>query len=172
MSPLVLTVTGRDRPGVVAAVAKILFENGCNVTESSMTQLCGTVVMMLVLDAPEPATPASLEEAFAPMAAELEMQVSIWELPRKTTQARPTHVLTVHGQDESGILHRITHSLSGLGINITDLNSRVLGGIHGQRYALMLELEVPEGLRPQMIEKIGDLVGVQLSVRPLDDEVP
>ena len=43
-----VTVVGNDRPGIVAGVTEVLFEQGCNLEDTSMTILRGHFTMMLV----------------------------------------------------------------------------------------------------------------------------
>src|SRR5437870_73749 len=66
-----LAAIGRDRPGIVAACARTLFEQGCNVEDSSMTLLRGNFAVMLVLAAPEGTTGSSLTAALEPACREL-----------------------------------------------------------------------------------------------------
>ena len=52
MRQYLLTAAGRDRPGLVAAVSKILFEEGCNLEDSAMTRLQGEFAILLILSGP------------------------------------------------------------------------------------------------------------------------
>ena len=49
MKHAILTVIGKDRPGIVANVTEILFEYGCNLEDASMTILEGEFAMIVVL---------------------------------------------------------------------------------------------------------------------------
>jgi predicted amino acid-binding ACT domain protein len=44
-----VSVFGRDRPGIVAAVTRVLADAGCNLEDTSMTILRGHFAMMLVI---------------------------------------------------------------------------------------------------------------------------
>ena len=44
-----LSVVGRDRPGIVAEVSRVLFELGCNIEDSTCTILSGQFAMILVI---------------------------------------------------------------------------------------------------------------------------
>jgi glycine cleavage system transcriptional repressor len=86
----------------------------------------------------------------------------------------PSHVLTVYGADRPGILYRVTELLASRGVNITDLNSRLVG-VDTPVYALMLELAVPASL------PVGDLdrslsdaaaeIGVDMSLLVREDDL-
>ena len=59
----------------MAAVARILYEQGCNIADSSMTRLGGNFAMLLVVQAPEGRSPGDLLAALAPDAARLGLTV-------------------------------------------------------------------------------------------------
>ena len=44
-----LTLIGQDRPGIVAAVTKGLFEAGCNLGETSMLRLGNNFTIMMMV---------------------------------------------------------------------------------------------------------------------------
>ena len=49
MRSFVLALTGRDRPGIVAAVTGVLLEHGLNLEDAEMAILRGHFAVMLVL---------------------------------------------------------------------------------------------------------------------------
>jgi glycine cleavage system transcriptional repressor len=49
-----VSVFGRDRPGIVAAVTRVLADAGCNLEDTSMTILRGHFAMMLVISGGDP----------------------------------------------------------------------------------------------------------------------
>ena len=53
MNHFALTIVGRDRPGIVSQVTEILFNNGCNIADSSCSILGGQFAMILILGHPE-----------------------------------------------------------------------------------------------------------------------
>jgi glycine cleavage system transcriptional repressor len=142
MASLALAAIGRDRPGIVAAVSKVLFDLGCNVEDSSMTLLRGNFSMMLIVAAPEDLGARALQEALRPACDEMGLTFSVLDVDDRATVPSPTHVLTVYGGDKPGILFRTCSVLADAGVNITDVNSRLVGEAE-PIYALILEVEVP-----------------------------
>ena len=53
MGQFALSVVGRDRPGIVAEVSRVLFELGCNIEDSTCTILSGQFAMILVIAHPK-----------------------------------------------------------------------------------------------------------------------
>jgi glycine cleavage system transcriptional repressor len=166
-----LAAIGRDRPGIVAAVAEVLYEQGCNVEDSSMTLLRGNFSMMLVLASPEGATAASLTAALRPACDRMGLLYSVLDVEDTAETPHPSHVLTVYGADKPGILFQVAEVLVDAGVNITDLNSRLVGADEPV-YALMLELAVPVDAE-QLLRRLVDVattIGVDVTLRPRDDD--
>lgn len=174
MPSFALAAIGRDRPGIVASVARVLYEQGCNVEDSSMTLLRGNFAIMLVLTAPDGTTAPSLEEALVPACERLGLTYSVRDVGDTDDVPDPSHVLTVYGADKPGILFQITDTLAADGVNITDLNSRLVGAAEPV-YALMLELSLPADLSEDMLrghlEERATSLGVDLTLHVREDDV-
>ena len=44
----VMTVSGKDRPGIVADVSQLIFETNCNLEDSTMTRLADQFAVILL----------------------------------------------------------------------------------------------------------------------------
>lgn len=174
MPSFALAAIGRDRPGIVGAVAKVLFEQGCNVEDSSMTLLRGNFAIMLILASPEGVTAASLATALQPACEQMGLTFSVLDVEDTAEVAHPSHVLTVYGADKPGILFHVAEILAGQGVNITDLDSRLVGA-NEPVYALMLELAIPASLAVEDLERrlteSASEMGVDLSLRAREEDV-
>jgi glycine cleavage system transcriptional repressor len=174
MASYALAAIGSDRPGIVSEVARALYEAGCNVEDSSMTLLRGNFAIMLVFSAPESTDAKQLEGVLEPVCAQLGLMSSVLEVDDRPTTPDPSLVLTVYGADRPGILAGMTEALASRNVNITDLNSRLVG-TEDPVYALQLELELPAGLSSQELESaVGEVasgLGVDISITECDPEV-
>jgi len=128
----------------------VLYDLGCNVEDSSMTLLRGNFSMMLVIACPDDLTAQRARDALRPACDEMGLTFSVLEVDDRVSVPEPTHVLTVYGGDKPGILYRTCELLAANAVNITDLNSRLVGA-EQPVYALILELEVPSAV------DVGDL---------------
>lgn len=45
----IMTAFGKDRPGIVAEIARIIYENKCNLEDSSMGRLADEFTLILLL---------------------------------------------------------------------------------------------------------------------------
>ena len=137
-----------------------------------MTLLRGNFAIQLVFTAPDDSTAASLQEALQAPCDAMGLLFSVLEVGDTTDTPEPTHLLTVYGADKPGILFRVTEKLASAGVNITDLNSRLVGEDEPV-YALMLELEVP-GNASALERDLGTMaadVGVDIVLRERETDV-
>lgn len=141
-----LTLSGRDRPGIVARATRVLYETGCNIADSSMTRLRGEFVIMLILRLPDGLAPGTLEERLAGVAQELELDVRVKPLtPAEDTcpaEVGEPCVITVLGADQPGIVYRVSRALEEAGGNVGDLHTQVIGTPERPVYVMMIEAEV------------------------------
>ncbi len=174
MPSFALAAIGRDRPGIVAAVAEVLYEQGCNVEDSSMTLLRGNFSIMLVLASPPGTTAATIAAALRPACERIGLTFDVLDIEDTAEVPQASHMLTVYGADRPGILYRITQLLSSAGVNIIDLNSRLVGA-DTPVYALMLELAVPPSLDDdELNRRLADVareIGVDLTLRIREDDL-
>ncbi len=124
----IMTAFGLDRPGIVADVTEILYENGCNLEDSSMTLLAGEFTLVLLFSAPSPDVGEQLSRACRRL--EQEKRVSAFFRPVESREAPPTgdvSVRTIHveGMDQAGIVYKVSRFLADQRINIVDLKSTV-----------------------------------------------
>lgn len=159
---LAVTVVGNDRPGIVAAVAKSLYEAGCNLDDATSTILHGHFSMVLIVRAAAGASADEIESKLQGDASALDLVVTVRPVEDVDTPVSPpTHVVSVYGADRPGIVFRVAEALADGGANITDLTSRVIGDEQAPVYALMLEVAVPEDA---MLEAMLDPLRAELEV--------
>lgn len=170
MRQLSMAAIGRDRPGIVAAVTKVLFEQGCNLADCSMTVLSGQFAMILLLNAPDAFVRADLEEALKLVGAELDLSIMVSEPHGGGAQpsGRP-YVISVYGSDRPGIVHRVAAELASRQVNVTDLMSRIVGdGV----YTVVLDVDLPDDLDPEQfgseLRSVAGELGVDVSFRPAE----
>lgn len=168
-----ITAIGRDRSGIVAGVAKALFEEGCNLQDVSSTILGGHFSMMLVVRAPQGVSADDLESSLVPTAEELGLLVSVKPVDdEERVVVPPTHMVSVYGADRPGIVYRVAELLFRKKANITDLTSRVIGSDEEPVYALMLEVAVPGDVDvAQELDRLRSELGIEISVHPIDADV-
>ena len=173
MSELVaVTVVGVDRPGIVSAITKVLFERGCNLEDVSSTILRGHFSMMLVVHVPPAVEPDTLEQELAAAGSDLGLIVTVRPVEEADTHVPdPTHMVSVYGADKPGIVFQVAQALASLGANITDLTSRVIGDDAEPVYAVMLEVAFPKDADPDQLLGLRDQLDVDVSIHPVEADL-
>ncbi|MGH8991450.1 MAG: glycine cleavage system protein R [Acidimicrobiia bacterium] len=145
---------GADRPGIVASVTGVLFQRGCNLKDCSMTVLSGHFAMMMLVEASDDLVLESLEADLAKAEGCAELTLAVRPAGEATSVlvGGDHYVVSVYGSDRPGIMHRIATVLAEHRANITDVNTRVIGGEDEPIYAMLLEVTLPPGLDPAVLE--------------------
>ena len=121
-----LTLIGEDKPGIVAAITKALFDLGFNLGETSMLRLGGNfTIMMMVSGSHEE---AYLHDQLRPVIEAQGMRLHIDPIQAHLHEhLLPNIQVTVSGADRAGIVAQVTGALAEAGFNILDLESDVAG---------------------------------------------
>lgn len=175
----IVTALGKDRPGIVAGVTKILYKLGCNLEDSAMTRLEGEFAIMLIFSATAKLTEPILRKAFAPLERQLKLVVHLKALskpeagaPRKAGRA---FLISAYGADRLGIVFRVAEALAQRGINITDVHTHRSTGAGPSLYLMLLEVEVPSRITSQTLEQhlkqLGKTLGIEVSLRSSEADV-
>jgi glycine cleavage system transcriptional repressor len=170
MNALAVTVLGHDRPGIIADVTGVLAELGGNLEDSSMTLLRGHFAMTLVVD-----VPVASDEVESRLSHLVDQGLRVSVLPLQSDDVddaqRAGFILSVHGADRPGIVSKLTAVIAGAGGNITDLTTRLAGGL----YVLVAEVGLPpetdiDRLSAEINATAAEL-GVGATLRPADTEL-
>jgi glycine cleavage system transcriptional repressor len=173
---LALYAIGRDRPGIVAAVARVLLDHEINIEDSQATILRGHFAMVLILGAPEDADADALLDDLTGTAEELDLEwIHVGDVAAAGEPVtNPSHVLSVYGGDHPGIVHAVSSALAERDVGITDLNSRMVDGENGDEpiYVLMLEVALPGDADEREVraalDGVAEQEGVEVELRELD----
>jgi glycine cleavage system transcriptional repressor len=167
-----VTVVGIDRPGIVSAMSKVLYERGCNLEDVSSTILRGHFSMMLLVHVPDAVDADTLEADLDSAGRGLGLTVTVRPVEETTSEVpAPTHMVSVYGADKPGIVFKVAKKLATVGANITDLTSRVIGEGSSPVYAVMLEVVFPEGTDPDSILSLREELDVDVSVHPVEADL-
>jgi len=121
-----LTLVGRDRPGIVAEVTRLLFEANCQLGEASMMRLGGnfTVMLMVQTEQKQNDLESLLQKKLAPLELKLHIDLIEGHLHEHIV---PDICVSVHGADRPGIVAEVTRVLQQQNFHILDLESDVGG---------------------------------------------
>jgi glycine cleavage system regulatory protein len=161
---LVMTVIGRDRPGLVGALAALVAAQGGNWLESRMSRLGGHFAGILRVQ-----VAADKEAALTGSLKELEREgltvVVHSDRAEREASATSLALLEVVGQDRPGIVHQISHALASHAVNVEELDSGCSSAaMSGESlFRARARLRIPETcnlarLRQELEKIAGDLI--------------
>ena len=172
---LVMTVIGRDRPGLVESVASLVAAHGGNWLESRMSRLGGQFAGILRVEVPgdnEPALVAALKQLDSQGLTVVVHPDQPGPLPASPRQS----LLEIVGQDRPGIVREISHALASFGVNVEELHTECLSAaMSGETlFKARARLSLPETCSTaevrQKLERIAEDLIVEFSLADLPQQ--
>ncbi|GMV32937.1 MAG: transcriptional regulator [Chloroflexi bacterium] len=120
---IVLTLTGKDRIGLVDQVASLVAKRDGNVEASKMARLGGEFAMLMLVAIPE-ANISNLDRDLQTLRGEgCQIIMVQTEADSKKYAGWLPYEIEVTGADHEGIIHEIAHFLASRGINIESMDT-------------------------------------------------
>jgi glycine cleavage system transcriptional repressor len=175
-----LSAIGRDRPGIVADLAELIYECDCNLEDSSMTILGSEFAVLLLLSGEGD----ELERRLAAGCKRLEWEkrLTVFFRPLETDPAavapgRRTVAMEceVHGVDKAGIVARVARTLADQGINITALQTQSRPGpetgtpMFTMRLRMAVPAEIDRAVLRDCLERVAADLRVDVSLAELGE---
>ena len=170
----IMTAFSKDRPGIVADITEVIYENGCNLEDSTMTKMLDEFVIILMFTGNR----EGLEDRLAKDCRRLEKEkgISAYIRPAKDEAEQKqipfsTITINVEGIDQTGIVFKVTRFLADNDINIENLTSRrfISPESGTAMYFMEIEAQVPETVSREHVEKglsqVGEKLNLDIAVR-------
>jgi glycine cleavage system transcriptional repressor len=127
---LVMSALGKDRPGIVDQISKVIFELDCSIADSRMTVLGGEFAILLLVEGPWNKL-ARLEDQVEELESRLELTITT----KRTEERRPQgnllpYAVDVVALDHPGIVYNLASFFSQRGINIEDMTTAGYAAAH------------------------------------------
>jgi len=149
MHKVILTILGHDRPGIVGTVAKVLFEQNCNIENVSQTILQTEFSGSFIVSLPPEVLPNQLQKILIEDLASMDMHVHIAPLATARDAFQPKgsepFVITTKGPDRKGLVAGISAAIARFGVNITNLKAVFKGGDEPGNNIMIYEVDIPAG---------------------------
>ena len=126
MPHVILTAIGADRPGLVDEVSQYIFNHGGNIEDSRMVNLRGQFAIMVLLGGDEP-TLGRVRQELPTLSRQTTLRTELHDAAPSAIargEAQPFR-LTGTSIDQPGLVHRVSHLLRGLHVNIESLETRL-----------------------------------------------
>ncbi|HTX21934.1 MAG TPA: ACT domain-containing protein [Candidatus Aquilonibacter sp.] len=161
--PLVMTVIGPDRTGLVELVARAVAENGGNWLESRLCRLGGEFAGILRIEIPADQQPALLDA----LQKISRLNITVRADEAKISPAAGRQVkLEVVGHDRPGIVREISAALARAGVNVEEFSSEIVSApMSGENlFKAAARLQLPEGCDLAVLKKDLEKIATDLLV--------
>jgi glycine cleavage system transcriptional repressor len=155
-----LSAIGRDRPGIVADLAELIYECDCNLEDSSMAILGSEFAVLLLLSSQ--AADAERRLAGACKRLEWEKRLTVFfralegePVPYAARERARRYALQAVGVDRAGIVAKIARCLADHGVNIAEMQtqSRPEPESGTPIYTMRMQLDVPDRVDAVALER-------------------
>ena len=160
MESLVVTVIGKDRPGLVELVSAVVEDHGGDWVESRMSRLAGEFAGILRVSVPA-ARADALSEGLEGLRSE-GLRVVVERGFEDAIEEGHVILLELIGSDRPGIVHKISEALAARGVNVDELNTECEGApwSGGTLFKAMARLRAPRALDlDQLRESLEAIAG-------------
>jgi glycine cleavage system transcriptional repressor len=153
----VMTAFGKDRVGIVADVTRLLYENDCNLEDTTMNMLVDEFTMSLLFSCKQ----SNIEEQLSRECRRLELEKGISAfvrplpaLQRKVPKGYKTCTLHIECLDQAGIVYKTSQFLADNNLNILHLNSTAKASPESGAtiYSMDIHIQVPEEISLDKVE--------------------
>jgi glycine cleavage system transcriptional repressor len=173
----IVSAMGRDRPGLVADLARLIYDCDANLEDSRMTILGSDFAVILLCSA----LAADAGDRLAVGAKRLERDHALTILVRSLEgESRPTvpasdfalYRIEAAGEDKAGIVAGLCRVLADHSVNIAELSTRSRPGPGGSpHYEMTLVAQVPVRLDArelrEALEREADRLVVDVALMPI-----
>lgn len=170
------SAVGKDRPGIVAALSNVFYQQGCNLLDSSMTKLADQFAVVMILETSERTQPDELRGALDKLGTEWGLQVAAGPVEHSADQASQAtgepQLVSVYGADQAGITWKVAEVIARHKWNVTDLSTKQIPG-SAPVYILLLEIVPTQGSAPladlkKDLQQLGTDLGCSVSLKDVE----
>jgi glycine cleavage system transcriptional repressor len=151
---IVLSVLSKDRPGIIADIANVIFELEGDLADMSQSVLDGFFSMIVIAQFDAEITEQMIQEKILNLNSKTELNCIVREINETSisqTQSNPgdIYVVTGQGKNRTGLVAAIGSFCRDHSINIIDYDTK----LSGNTYSMILDIDIPSTLSPDKIHE-------------------
>ena len=173
MSQLVITAVGSDRPGLVDAFTGFLHDAGANIADSRMINLRGQFAILILVEADSDDVIRRIANEAVDAGNEVGLEVRIaGDKSIETRMQGQPYRVKVFAMDQPGIVHRVTHLLHQLKVNIEELATNLSAGSYSGTplFTMIMLITIPRDVPVKQLklelETLCDELNCDVDVDP------
>ena len=132
MNKFIITVLGKDRPGIISSISNVLFEFGCNLENANQMILQEQFAGFFLVDTPPGSDMRALSFRLHQATKKEGLTIHITPVDEKKTSEEniegETYLITTIGPDQKGLVARFSKILAQFNANIENLKAVFKGG--------------------------------------------
>ncbi len=173
---LIVSAIGRDRPGLVAELAQLIYDCDANLEDSRMTILGSDFAVILLCSAGSTQVADRLGVGTKRLERDHGLTILVRSLDGESRPPVPAagvrlYRLEAAGEDKAGIVASFCRVLADRGVNIAELSTRSRPGPGGSpHYEMTLRAEVPDSVDArelrEALEREADRLVVDVALMP------
>lgn len=173
MKKIIISVLGKDRPGIIAAVTGVLFKKDFNIEDVSQTILQSEFSGIFIVSGPPAISHQELLDALQAATGHMKLHFHVKDLESRTdtwtTCDCEPFVITTRGPDRKGLVAQITALLAAHNVNVTQLLAAFRGGEDPERNVMIYEVDVPldidQGQLRQALRAKGQELNLEVNIQ-------
>ncbi len=147
MKKFIVSVIGKDRPGIIASITKVLFDQDLNIEDVSQTILQNQFSGIFIASGPGTTSCSELQERLTNSSPDFDLHYYVRDMGSNavewTSCACDPFVITTRGPDRKGLVAQITAILASFNVNVTQLKAVFRGGDEPGRNVMIYEVDIP-----------------------------
>ncbi len=173
-----LSAIGKDRPGIVADVAGLIYECGGNLEDSRMTLLGSQFALLILLSGSGEEFQYCLSTRCKRL--EWEKRLTVFLTPIEESEGssalkemKENYELSTTGLDRMGIVFHVSRLLADHEINITDMQTKATPSPESGTplFTMRILLQVPEkasyGALVEKLNRLGETLAIDISLKKI-----
>lgn len=163
---IMLTLVGKDQPGIVADITQILYKNQANLGEAQMQRLGGYFTIMLMVE--YSGSQQALESCLQPCKKQYDLSIHSDAIHAELHQHwQPNVRINVYGADRMGIVAAATAAMVAAGLHILDLQTDVAGTADKPIFIMQVEGYSEKGIT-SLTAVFDRLEDMDVQIEPLE----
>lgn len=155
MNKLIITILGKDRPGIIAATATSLYKLDCNLENINQVILQNQFAgIFIVLPPPEltlQTVKTTLEEDLAGTELHIHVDLADTTLNNGKKESGEDFIFTTIGPDQKGLVARFTRIIADANVNVKNLRAVFKGGDNPEANIMVYELSLTPDIDHQAL---------------------
>ena len=175
MNKFVLSVIGKDKPGILAKISTILFTHGCNIEDVSQTILQTEFASIFIVVNPNAHPLDKIGQALNAVLQDMELSAHLRPMTTQTpVQTAPSQpfVITTRGVDKPGTNSAVTTAIASLACNVIHFRAIITQDEGVDEMIMIFEVDVPRDVEHRRLRQVMQDVcagfGLDVSVQHRD----